>query len=77
MTCVRELKKVIECVEDCFSEHLTSSTKLKILFCLVLQEIEEVEKLLTNKVFGLNEIKSEVKVIYNIESGIWVKRNQE
>jgi hypothetical protein len=63
--CVCELKKTIECVAECFSGHLSSGTKQKILFCLVLQEIKNIEDLLTNKVFGLNEIKNEIRSIEN------------
>lgn len=65
IACVCELKETVECVAKCFGGHISSGTKSKILFCLVLQEIQNIEDLLNNKVFGLKEIKNEIRAIEN------------
>ena len=65
IACLCELKNTIACVLECFDDH-SSSTKERIILCILLDEIRRIEAKLDNPLFGLNEIKKEIIDINNI-----------
>lgn len=63
IACLCELKHTIERIQDCVGKHFHS--KDRIVVCVILEEIRQIEKILTNNIFGLPEIKNEIRAIEN------------
>lgn len=67
VTCLGELKQIIACVLECLDDK-SSSTKERIILCVLLDEIRKIEAKLDNPKFGLKEIKEEIIEINEIVS---------
>ena len=63
--CVRELECAVHEVLECLDVEPDAKHQILTFACILLKEIEEIEKLLRNRCFGLREIKNEVRFIEN------------
>lgn len=64
-SCLKELKDIAKCVFKCLDCHPSAFEIQKVGICVVLNEIQAIEAKLDNDVFGLKEIKNEIRFIEN------------